>query len=46
LPEFHAGLSRYKEMRVNCIRVTKHPLFSPPFCAPLAHAAKILTREI
>ena len=45
LLEFHADLSRYKETRVHCTRY-KTPTFSPPFCAPLAQGAKILTREI
>ena len=44
-PEFHADLSRHKEKPVHCT-LYKTPTFSPPFCAPLAHGAKILTREI
>jgi len=47
LTEFHADMSRYKEMRVHCsLPVTKTPTFRPPFCAPLDQDAKILTREI
>ena len=42
-PEFHADLSRYKEMRIHYTHYKKHP---PPFYAPLAQGAKILTREI
>jgi len=42
-PEFLADLSRYKEMRIHCTRYKKLPPFSPPFCAPLAQGAKILT---
>jgi len=47
LPEFHADLSRYKEMRVHCTRYKKTPtLFTAIFCAPLAEGAKILTRDL
>jgi len=42
-PEFNANLSRYKEMQVRCNRYKKTSTFSPPFCAPLAQGAKILT---
>jgi len=35
LTDFHADMSRYKEMRVHCsLPVTKHPLFARHF-APL-----------
>jgi len=44
LPDFHAHLSRYYEMRVHYTRCKKLTPFSPPFCAPLAQVAKILTR--
>jgi len=44
--EFHAYLSRYKEMRVHCTRYKKTPAFSPPFCTPLVQGAKILTRDM
>jgi len=43
LPQFHADLSRYKENNF-VVPVTKTPTFSPPFCAPLAQGATILTR--
>jgi len=43
-PEFYAHLSRYQEMQVQTRYKTC--IFSPPFCAPLAQSAKILTREI
>jgi len=33
-------------MRIHCTRYKKLPSFSPPFCAPLAQDANILTREI
>jgi len=46
LPELHAKLSRYKEMRVRCTRCKKTRTFSPPFCALLAQGAKIIAREI
>jgi len=46
LPEFHADVCRYKEMRVYCTRYKKLPPFSPLFCAPLAQGAKISMHEI
>jgi len=38
--------SVYKENDFIVPVTKKHPPFSPPLCAPLAHCAKILTREI
>jgi len=46
LSEFHTSVSRYKEMRVHCSCYKQHPRFSPPFWAPLAQGAKILTHVI
>ena len=43
LPEFHVDMLRYKEENKFIVPVTKHPLFSPPFCTPLAQGAKLLT---
>ena len=45
-PEFHADLSRYKEIRTHCTRYKKLPPLSPPFCTPLAQGAKILARDL
>jgi len=45
LPEFHADLSRYKEMRRHCIPYRKHPPFSL-CCAPSTQDAQILTRDM
>jgi len=44
-PEFHADVSRYKEIRVHCT-VIKTPIFLSPFYASLTQGAKVLTREI
>jgi len=35
-----------RELRIVALPVTKHPPFSPPFCATLAQGATIFTREI
>jgi len=43
LAEFHADLSRYREMRVHCT-ATKNPLFRPQFLTPLAQASEISVR--
>jgi len=45
LLEFHADLFRYKKMQIHCIPYKKTSTFSPPFCAPLAQRAQILTSE-